>query len=78
MADVKIGAYICKDCGLGERLDTKSLMQVATHDAKAHVVREHDFLCNADGVQMIKNDIGNCQRSCRLFSLSCHRHGRVL
>lgn len=76
MADVKIGAYICKDCGLGERLDTKSLMQVATHDAKAHVVREHDFLCNADGVQMIKNDIAN-EGVNRVAICACSRRSKT-
>jgi quinone-modifying oxidoreductase subunit QmoB len=53
----KIGAYICKGCGLGERLDCKELATIAKRDGKAAVVREHDFLCNAEGVAMIRNDI---------------------
>ena len=56
-AEIKIGAYICKGCGLGERLDTAELMTVAKKEGKAAVVREHDFLCNADGVGMIQKDI---------------------
>ncbi len=56
-ADKKIGAYICKGCGLGERLDTKQLASVAQKDAKANVVREHDFLCSEDGIKLIQNDI---------------------
>ena len=59
MADMKIGAYICKGCGIGERLDTAQLAMIAQKEGKAQVVREHEFLCNASGVEMIKNDIAN-------------------
>jgi quinone-modifying oxidoreductase subunit QmoB len=57
MADMKVGAYICKGCGLGERLDIAGLEMIATREGKANVVRSHEFLCNASGVQMIKDDI---------------------
>ncbi len=57
MADMKIGAYICKGCGLGERLNTQQLAMIAQKEGKAQVVREHEFLCNASGVQMINDDI---------------------
>lgn len=57
MADMKIGAYICKGCGLGERLDTAGLEMIASREGKANVVRSHEFLCNASGVQMIRDDI---------------------
>jgi quinone-modifying oxidoreductase subunit QmoB len=29
MADMKIGAYICKGCGIGERLNTAQLAMIA-------------------------------------------------
>ena len=57
MADQKIAAYVCQGCGLGERLDTKALAQIAKTDGKAHLVREHAFLCSADGVATIQKDI---------------------
>ncbi|MHB1566450.1 MAG: hydrogenase iron-sulfur subunit [Acidiferrobacter sp.] len=57
MADIKVGAYICQGCGLGERLDTKALGVVAQKEGKAQVVREHEFLCNSQGVAMIQKDI---------------------
>jgi len=57
MADQKIGAYICKGCGIGERLNTTQLVNIATKEGKAHIAREHEFLCNASGVEMIKQDI---------------------
>jgi quinone-modifying oxidoreductase subunit QmoB len=57
MADMKIGAYICKGCGIGERLNTAQLVNIAQKEGKANVAREHEFLCNASGVDMIKQDI---------------------
>ncbi len=60
MADEKkIGAYICKGCGIGDRVDTAQMAQIATRDAKAHVAKEHEFLCNAEGIKMIQDDIDN-------------------
>ncbi len=57
MADAKIGAYICKGCGLGERLNTAQLVTIATREGKVAIAKEHEFLCNAAGVAMIKEDI---------------------
>jgi quinone-modifying oxidoreductase subunit QmoB len=59
MADIKVAAYICKGCGLGERLDADALVKVAQKEGKVPMAKSHDFLCNADGVAMIKNDIAN-------------------
>ncbi len=57
MADMKTAAYICKGCGIGERVDTAQMAKVATKEGKIHLVREHDFLCSAAGVQTIQDDI---------------------
>jgi len=57
--EIKVGAYICKGCGLGDRLDCGQLATIAEREGKANLVREHDFLCNAEGVAMIQNDIDN-------------------
>jgi quinone-modifying oxidoreductase subunit QmoB len=57
--EIKVGAYICKGCGLGERLDCGQLATIAEREGKANLVREHEFLCNAEGVAMIQNDIDN-------------------
>ena len=59
MADIKVAAYICKGCGLGERLDADALVKVAQKEGKVPMARSHDFLCSADGVAMIRNDIAN-------------------
>jgi len=55
----KIGAYMCKGCGLGDRLDTAGLGTIAEREAKANLVKEHDFLCSEAGVKMIQDDIDN-------------------
>jgi len=59
VADIKIGAYVCKGCGIDERLDVKQLVSTAKRDGKAAIAKDHEFLCNADGVAMIQNDITN-------------------
>ena len=55
--DMKIGAYLCKGCGLGERLDMERMAAVAESEGSAALVRQHDFLCGADGVSVIRDDI---------------------
>jgi len=57
MADMKTAAYICKGCGIGERVDTAQMAKIATKEGKMHLAREHDFLCSAAGVQTITDDI---------------------
>ena len=77
MADaIKIGAYICKGCGIGDRLDTAAMAQVATRDAKASLAKEHDFLCNADGVKMIQDDIAN-EGINRVAICACSRRAKT-
>ncbi len=59
MAEKKHAAYICSGCELGARLDVPTLVKTATKEGKMQLVREHDFLCSAEGVAMIQNDIDN-------------------
>ncbi len=76
MADeIKVGAYICKGCGLGERLDCSELATIAQREGKANLVREHDFLCNAEGVAMIQNDIDN-EGVNKLMIAACSRRSK--
>ena len=55
--EVKVGAYLCKGCGLGQRLDTARLAGLAESEGGAAVVRQHDYLCSGAGVSVIRNDI---------------------
>jgi len=57
MSEMKTAAYICQGCGISDRLNTKQMAQIAQKEGKVQIVREHAFLCNAEGVQMIRDDI---------------------
>jgi quinone-modifying oxidoreductase subunit QmoB len=59
MADNKFAAYICSGCGLGDKFDIAALEKVAKTEGKMTVIKNHPFLCNAEGVQMIRDDIAN-------------------
>ncbi len=76
MADMKIGTYLCKGCGLGERLDIKGLATVAQKEGKAQVVREHEFLCNSQGVAMIQKDVAE-EGVNRVVIGACSRRAKV-
>lgn len=77
MADeIKIGAYICQGCGIGDRVDTKQMAQVATRDAKAAIVKEHEFLCSEAGIKMIQDDIDN-EGVNRVAVCACSRRAKA-
>ncbi len=77
MADeIKIGAYVCKGCGLGERLNTGQLATTATRDGKAKFARSHDFLCSADGVAMIQKDIDSGETN-HVVIAACSRRAKA-
>jgi quinone-modifying oxidoreductase subunit QmoB len=57
MSDMKTAAYLCAGCGLGDVLDAAQLEKIAQKEGKMHVVKRHDFLCSASGVQTIRDDI---------------------
>ncbi len=54
---MKTAAYICSGCGLGDRLDTGQLANVAKREGKMALVREHTMLCSEEGVQQIRDDL---------------------
>jgi len=72
---MKIGAYVCKGCGLGERLDCDELATIAKRDGKAQVVQTHDFLCSGEGVKMIQSDIDN-EGVNRVVIAACSRRAK--
>jgi quinone-modifying oxidoreductase subunit QmoB len=73
---MKIGAYVCKGCGLGERLDCDELATIAKRDGKAQVVQTHDFLCSGDGLKMIQSDIDN-EGVNRVVIAACSRRAKT-
>jgi quinone-modifying oxidoreductase subunit QmoB len=74
--DAKIGAYICKGCGLGERVDTAQLETIASREGKAGVVKQHDFLCSAEGVKIIQADIDAGEVN-RVVICACSRRAKT-
>ena len=76
MADeMKIGAYICNGCGIGDRLDSAQLQTTATRDGKAAICQQHDFLCSEAGVKMIQDDIDN-EGVNRVVIAACSRRAK--
>ncbi|MGN7611515.1 hydrogenase iron-sulfur subunit [Magnetococcales bacterium HHB-1] len=59
MEEKKIGCYFCTGCGIGEALDVKGLASIATQEMRVPVVKNHDYLCGEEGVQMIRDDMAN-------------------
>ncbi len=57
MSEMKTAAYICSGCGLGDKLDIPQLGKIALKEGKMALVRDHAFLCNSEGVQMIRDDL---------------------
>jgi len=57
MSEMKTAAYLCAGCGLGDVLDAGQLEKIAQKEGKMHVVKRHAFLCSAEGVQTIRDDI---------------------
>ncbi len=76
MAEMKIGAYVCKGCGIAERLSVAQLVGTAKKEGKAAISKDHDFLCSADGVQMIQNDITN-EGVNRVVIVGCSRRAKT-
>ena len=54
---MKTAAYVCGECGVAERLDTAQLANIAEREGKINLVRQHNFLCSAGGVQAIRDGI---------------------
>ncbi|MGD8590299.1 MAG: hydrogenase iron-sulfur subunit [Chromatiales bacterium] len=74
--DKKFAGYICTGCGIGDRLDAATLEQVATRDGKMQVCKQHEMLCSAEGVQMIKDDIAN-DGVTHIMIAACSRRAKV-
>jgi quinone-modifying oxidoreductase subunit QmoB len=72
----KFAGYVCTGCGLGERLDAATLEQTATRDGKMQSCKQHELLCGAEGVQMIKDDIAN-DGVTHVMIAACSRRAKV-
>jgi len=76
MADeIKIGAYLCTGCGIGERLDAGQMETTATRDGKAKYCKTHEFLCSRAGVEMIQKDIDDGETN-HVVIAACSRRAK--
>jgi quinone-modifying oxidoreductase, subunit QmoB len=55
--DKQLGVYICSGCSIGETVDVSKLAKVAESEYKVPVCRTHAFLCGAEGVNLIREDL---------------------
>ncbi len=76
MADNKFAAYICSGCGIGDVLNVGALEKIAQKEGKMAIVKNHPFLCNAEGVQLIKDDIAN-EGVTHLCIAACSRRAKA-
>jgi len=75
-ATPKYAAYLCSGCGIGDKLDIPTLEKIAQKEGKMAVVKSHDFLCSASGVQMIRDDIAN-EGVTHLCIAACSRRAKA-
>lgn len=77
MADEKkLAGYICTGCGIGERLDANQLETIATREGKLNLCKQHEMLCNQEGVQLIQSDIDN-EGVTHVMIAGCSRRAKV-
>lgn len=69
----KIGCYICTGCGIGEALNVAALEKVSTKEQKNPVTKTHPFLCGAEGVALIRQDMANEGVNALLIAACSHR-----
>jgi len=76
MSEMKAAAYLCSGCGIGERLDTARLSNIAKKEGKLALVREHPCLCSAEGVKAIRDDIAN-EAVTHVMIAACSRRAKT-
>ncbi len=72
----KFAGYICTGCGIGDRLDASQMEMIATREGKMQSCRQHELLCGAEGVQMIRDDIAN-EGVTHVVIAACSRRAKV-
>ena len=53
----KIAVWICQGCDVGKSLDVEALQNVVTGECGVALCHSHPFLCNDEGVELIKKEI---------------------
>jgi len=55
--DKKYGVYVCTGCGIGDALNIEKLCEVPKEEGFSNV-KTHPFFCGKEGVEIMKQDIG--------------------
>ena len=77
MADeVKVAGYICTGCGIGDRLDAGQMEMIATREGRIASCKQHEFLCSAEGVKMINDDIESGEAT-HVMIAACSRRAKT-
>jgi quinone-modifying oxidoreductase subunit QmoB len=76
---MKAGGYLCTGCGIGDRLNVKSLETVAVREGRIAFCKTHDFLCSSAGVDMIKADLAaeGDDKVDRVVVMACSRRAKT-
>lgn len=78
MADTKkIAAYICSGCDIGRSIDIQALRKVAVDENKLEICRDHAWLCSAEAVEAIRNDIAGGVQAAVIAACSPRAMGSV-
>ena len=71
----KFAGYICTGCGIGERLDTGQLENVAKRDGKMQSCKQHELLFINKAVQIIISDIAEV--ATHIMIAACSRRAKL-
>lgn len=75
---MKVGAYLCTGCGIGDRLNAASLENVAVREGRAAFCKSHEFLCSPEGVELIKADLAADEDAIdRAVIMACSRRAKT-
>lgn len=75
MSEKKFTGYVCTGCGIGDRLNAGQLVSTASRDGKIADTKQHEMLCGAEGVKMIRDDIANGAN--HIMIAACSRRAKV-
>lgn len=75
---MKVGAYLCTGCGIGDRLNAAALENVAVREGRAAFCKSHEFLCSPEGVELIKADLAADEDAIdRAVIMACSRRAKT-
>lgn len=74
--EMKVGGYLCTGCGIGDRLDTNQLENIAVKEGRIAYCKQHEFLCSEEGVNMIQGDLDSGEAT-HIMIAACSRRAKT-